>query len=112
MFKKKITGFAFFRIVRSFFCLFFFFFFFLNVGSGLILGLVGLRQYNNFFFGLSSLPMVAELELTDPLLELVFGSVLDLGVSRSKSYIFESSLPCPYWGWGWFLMRRAINYNY
>ena len=47
--------------------------------------------------------MVAELELTDPLLELVFGSVLDLGVSRSKSYIFESSLPCPYWGWGWFL---------
>ena len=32
----------------------FFFFFFLNVGSGLILGSVGLRQYNIFFFfGLS-----------------------------------------------------------
>ena len=35
--------------VFSFFCLFFFFFFFFNVGSGLILGSVGLRQYNNFF---------------------------------------------------------------
>ena len=51
---KKITGFAFFRIGRSIFCLFFFFFFFVfkkkNVGSGLILGSVGLRQYNFFFF--------------------------------------------------------------
>ena len=50
---KKITGFAFFRIGRSFFCLFFFFLGLKkNVGSGLILGSIGLRQYNNFFFGL------------------------------------------------------------
>ena len=54
-FKHKICSieknhrFCFFRISRSFF------FFFLvfkkkNVGSGLVLGSVGLRQYNNFFF--------------------------------------------------------------
>ena len=52
MFKKKITGFAFFRIGRSFFGLFFCFKK-KNAGLGLILGSVGLRQYNNFFFGLS-----------------------------------------------------------
>ena len=35
--------------------------------------------------------MVAELQLTDPLPELTVGSVLERGVSRSESYIFESS---------------------
>ena len=56
MYKQKITGFAFFRIGRSFFCLFFFL---VYVGSGLILGSVGLRQYNNFFFfGLIALVQV------------------------------------------------------
>ena len=39
--------------------------------------------------------MVAELQLTDPLLELAVGGVLELGVSRSESYIFESSRPVP-----------------
>ena len=53
MFKqKKSQVLLFFRIGRSFFCLFFFWFLKKNVGSGLILGSVGLRQYNNFFFGL------------------------------------------------------------
>ena len=37
--------------------------------------------------------MVAELHLTDPLPELAVGSVLELGVSRSESYIFERSHP-------------------
>ena len=52
MFKQKNHRFCFFfRIGRSFF-VFFFFFGFLKKkgGSGLILGSVGLRQYNNFFF--------------------------------------------------------------
>ena len=43
---KKKSQVLLFRISRLFFCLFFF----LNVGSGLILGSVGLRQYNFFFF--------------------------------------------------------------
>ena len=55
MFKQKNHRFCFSRIGRSFFCLLFFFFFFLvfkkkNVGSGLILGSVGLRLYNIFFW--------------------------------------------------------------
>ena len=53
MFKKKITGFALLGSVGHFFVFFFFGFLKKNVGSGLILGSVGLRQYNNFFFGLS-----------------------------------------------------------
>ena len=55
MFKqKKSQVLLFLGLVGHFFVFFFFvFFFFLNVGSGLILGSVGLRQYNIFFFGLS-----------------------------------------------------------
>ena len=37
------------------------------------------------------------------------GSVLELGVSRSESYIFESSCPCPYWGWGWSLKWKYLD---
>ena len=42
--------------------------------------------------------MVAELRLTDPLPELAVGGVLELelGASRSESYFFESSRPCPF----------------
>ena len=47
MFKKKITDFAFLGLVGHFFVFFFLVFKKKNVGS------VGLRQYNNFFFGLS-----------------------------------------------------------
>ena len=68
MFKQKITGFAFFRIGWSFFCLFFFFWFKKkNVGSGLILGSVGLRQYNNFFFWPKAMPgpMIYTLSLVE-----------------------------------------------
>ena len=55
MFKQKNHRFCFFYDRSVIFLSFFFFFFFLvfkkkNVGSGLILGSVGLRQYNNFFF--------------------------------------------------------------
>ena len=55
MFKqKKSQVLLFLGSVGHFFVFFFFFGFFKkNVGSGLILGSVGLRQYNNFFFGLS-----------------------------------------------------------
>ena len=38
--------------------------------------------------------MVAELRPTDPLPELTIGGILELGVSRSVSYVFESSHPC------------------
>ena len=37
--------------------------------------------------------MVAELRLTDPLLELAVGGILEPGVSRSESFFFESSRP-------------------
>ena len=50
MFKKKIRGFAFFFDRSVIFLSFFVFLKKKNVGSGLILGSVGLRQYNNFFF--------------------------------------------------------------
>ena len=55
MFKQKNHRFRFFKDRSVIFFVFFFFFGFLkkNVGSGLILGSVGLRQYNNFFFGLT-----------------------------------------------------------
>ena len=36
--------------------------------------------------------MVAELRPTDPLPELVVCGVLELGVSRSESYIFEGTV--------------------
>ena len=35
--------------------------------------------------------MVAELQLTDPLLEIAVDGILVLGVSGRESYIFESS---------------------
>ena len=52
MFKQKKSQVLLFLGSVVIFLSFFFFFFFLNVGSGLILGSVGLRQYNNFFFAL------------------------------------------------------------
>ena len=51
MFKqKKSQVLLFLGSVGHFFVFFFFWFKKKNVGSGLILGSVGLRQYNNFFF--------------------------------------------------------------
>ena len=46
-------------------------------------------------FSILSRWLVAELQLTDPLPELAVGDILEveLGVSRSESYIFESSHP-------------------
>ena len=41
--------------------------------------------------------MVAELQLTDPLLKLAIGGILVLGVSRSELDIFESSHPQSPW---------------
>ena len=41
--------------------------------------------------GLAPQWMVAELQLTDPLLELTISGVLDFGFFRSESYIFKSS---------------------
>ena len=44
--------------------------------------------------------MVAELQLIGPFQELAVDGALELGVSRSESYIFESSrFPHSYWGY-------------
>ena len=57
--------------------------------------------------------MVAELRLTYPLPELAVGSVLELelGVSRSESYIFESSPPINIGGGaGLFPYENSLSY--
>ena len=57
--------------------------------------------------------MVAELRLTDPLPELAIGGVLELelGVSRSESYISESSRPVPIEdGAGLFPYENSLSY--
>ena len=51
--KEKSQVLLFLGSVGHFFFFFCLFFFFSNEGSGLILGSVGLRQYNNFFFALA-----------------------------------------------------------
>ena len=54
MFKQKNHRFCFFLGSVGHFFVFCFWFKKKNVGSGLILGSVGLRQYNNFFLALLS----------------------------------------------------------
>ena len=55
--------------------------------------------------------MVAELQLTDPLLELAAGGVLELGVSRSESHIFKSShTPSLLRGAGLFPYENSLSF--
>ena len=55
------------------------------------------QTWSKYFMEILLCPqrMVAELWLTDPLLEFTIGGILVFNVSRKESYIFESSHPIP-----------------
>ena len=56
--------------------------------------------------------MLAELRLTDPLLELAVGGVLELCISRTESLIFDISNPTSLMRVGRisFLMKKSFSY--